>query len=629
MAKTVSASAKGVFNCRVCNKGGDVISLVQFLTDCDVKDAVCALTNEPKPSGGGSNGLARAIAKKKQTNLNVVPPVPLVPSESAPEGTSKAAPREPKEEPKAWKLVAEDVYQDEGGQPYLRVRKYRDEDGKKQYPQARWDGQQWVKGKPEGAKLPYRLPQLIAAPLTTPIYFCEGEKDANSLAKIALTATTMSEGASAKWDQTATKYFKDRHVVVLPDADKPGRKHAQKVAKALDGIAASVRVIDLFPDRDDGSDVTDWLADDTAGSRLAKQAKEAPIWEPGSDSNDSGDEAAVVDDKQLVTELAALPKLQYAKRRKEAAKKLGISVSELDKIVAEERKENEDTDAGLYEHWNVVAADEAVDGNVLLQELVGAIRRHVVMLEDQAVVVALWIVMTWMHEGAAVHSPILLATSPKEGTGKSTLLKVVSFLARNGMSSVSITGPALFRSIEKWAPTFLIDEADTAFINNDDLKEVVNSGWTRGDAVIRCDEKTHEPRAYSTFCPKGIGMIGRKLPPATLSRCLIIAMQRKKPDENSDDFDHCDNETFARLRSQTMRWAADNTEALAEARPETPNGFHNRVRANWRLLLAIADQAGGSWLPSCPQGCHRDRAGSCGGRPRPQRPTAFRHPRCL
>ena len=172
------------------------------------------------------------------------------------------------------------------------------------------------------------------------------------------------------------------------------------------------------------------------------------------------------------------------------------------------------------------------------------------------------------------------------------MLKVVGFLVRRGVSSVSITGPALFRSIEKWSPTFIIDEADTAIINNDDLKEVINGGWTRGETVIRCDPETNEPRPFSIFCPKAVGMVGRKLPPATLSRAIIIAMQRKRPDEVTDDFDYIDNDIFSRLRSQIARFVSDNVEALAKAKPEVPPDFHNRVRANWKLLLAIADRTG-------------------------------------
>ncbi len=61
----------------------------------------------------------------------------------------------------------------------------------------------------------------------------------------------------------------------------PAVRMRQKVAKAINGVAASVRILDLYPERHDGSDVSNWLVDDTAGAKLAKLAKEAPLWEPG------------------------------------------------------------------------------------------------------------------------------------------------------------------------------------------------------------------------------------------------------------------------------------------------------------------------------------------------------------
>ena len=160
------------------------------------------------------------------------------------------------------------------------------------------------------------------------------------------------------------------------------------------------------------------------------------------------------------------------------------------------------------------------------------------------------------------------------------------------MSSVNISGPALFRALTKWQPTFIVDEADTALVNNDDLKEVMNSGWTRGQAVIRCDPETHDPRVYSTFAPKAIGMKGKKLPDTTLSRAIIIEMKRKQPGEVVHDFNHLDNDDFKTLRRRLLRWAADNAEALRKAEPETPPGFYNRTRMNWWLLFAIAELAG-------------------------------------
>ena len=53
----------------------------------------------------------------------------------------------------AWTFISEYVYRTEANEPYLRVQKYRDGTGKKQFPQSHWDGCRWVRGKPgaEGA----------------------------------------------------------------------------------------------------------------------------------------------------------------------------------------------------------------------------------------------------------------------------------------------------------------------------------------------------------------------------------------------------------------------------------------------------------------------------------------------
>lgn len=222
------------------------------------------------------------------------------------------------------------------------------------------------------------------------------------------------------------------------------------------------------------------------------------------------------------------------------------------------------------------------------------------MSEEQAVAVTLWIVFSWLHEleDAVTHSPILYVTSAEKDSGKSTLLGVGNFLARRSLQSVDISGPALFRSIAKWQPCLIVDEADDALSDNPDLRSVINSGWTRGQGVIRCHPDTHEPELFSTFAPKIVAMKGRKLPDTTLSRSIVISMKPRRADDSNEhtaDFNHIDNETFARLRSQLMRWTADNAAALAKAMPEIPPGFHNRRRANWVPLLAIAEAASGDW----------------------------------
>jgi len=58
---------------------------------------------------------------------------------------------------KSWTFVSEHIYLDEHGEPYLRVRRFLDGNGKKQYPQYHWANGTWAKNAPKGPRLPYRL----------------------------------------------------------------------------------------------------------------------------------------------------------------------------------------------------------------------------------------------------------------------------------------------------------------------------------------------------------------------------------------------------------------------------------------------------------------------------------------
>jgi hypothetical protein len=72
--------------------------------------------------------------------------------------------------------VGEWIYRDAERKPYLRVRKFVNDTGKRTFFQSHWENGQWIRGKPIGAKLPYRLPELLAAPLSTTVFIVEGEK---------------------------------------------------------------------------------------------------------------------------------------------------------------------------------------------------------------------------------------------------------------------------------------------------------------------------------------------------------------------------------------------------------------------------------------------------------------------
>ena len=72
-------------------------------------------------------------------------------------------------------------------------------------------------------------------------------------------------------------------------------------------------------------------------------------------------------------------------------------------------------------------------------------------------------------------------------------------------------------------------------------------------------------------------------------------MWPKKPDEKAEDFAYADDPEFSTIWRKLARWAADNVRIIKELKPPQPPGFNNRLSANWKLLLQIAQHAGGGW----------------------------------
>lgn len=133
------------------------------------------------------------------------------------------------------------------------------------------DGQ-WVNNLDGVQLVPYRLPELLAS--TGTVYVVEGEKDVEALRSWGLTATCNPMGAG-KWLPGFSDHLKERDVVILPDNDEPGRRHAESIVDMLQGIATSIRVVEL-PGLPDKGDVSDWIAGGGTVDDLQAMAFSAP-----------------------------------------------------------------------------------------------------------------------------------------------------------------------------------------------------------------------------------------------------------------------------------------------------------------------------------------------------------------
>jgi len=147
----------------------------------------------------------------------------------------------------------------------------------------------------------YRLPAVLKAKEAgETIFVVEGEKDVEALESLGLVATCNSGGAG-KWDPHYTETLAGADIVILPDKDLAGRKHAALVQKELAGKATSVRVVEL-PDRDGKhvKDAADWIGHGGTASELAGLVERAGEWTPPEEEPSPMPDEAPASGKPLV-----------------------------------------------------------------------------------------------------------------------------------------------------------------------------------------------------------------------------------------------------------------------------------------------------------------------------------------
>ena len=304
----------------------------------------------------------------------------------------------------------------------------------------------------------------------------------------------------------------------------------------------------------------------------------------------------------LGVELAALAELTtfgYDKVRKAKAKELGVRVTSLDDAVERLRGDGGRGPSGSEIVFpEVEAADSVLPGSDILDRIADRTRKHVVMTDVQRDSAALWTMHTHCHD-AAEHSPILIFESPEPACGKTTAMHTVSKMVPRSLETSNVSVPALFRLVEKYKPTIGVDEADTFATDNDELRGLLNSGHDRESAqFIRLvgDASNYEPRAYATWSPKMMALLGKRLHPTLISRAIRLVLQRAAEDEEKTIEPLRKASVDLRyLAGQAAGWARDHLEALSKAEPELPAGLRGRDADNWRPLIAIADAAGGDW----------------------------------
>ena len=152
----------------------------------------------------------------------------------------------------------------------------------------------WIPGLAGADVRLYRWPELIDA---RQVVIVEGEKAVDQLRELGFIATCPPSGANRWIAQWSLDLWRAgcREAVVLPDNDRAGRLHGERVAASCFAVAEASMPSGLRNDPEigqmlvklivlptaSGGDVCDWLADGNDSAALRTEIGAAPYWSPG------------------------------------------------------------------------------------------------------------------------------------------------------------------------------------------------------------------------------------------------------------------------------------------------------------------------------------------------------------
>jgi 5S rRNA maturation endonuclease (ribonuclease M5) len=419
-------------------------------------------------------------------------------------------------------IVATYDYKDEQGNLLYQVVRFYP----KSFSQRRPDGNNgWIWNLNDINPVLYHLPELIRS--TNPVLIVEGEKDVENLMKWGLTATTSPMG-TGKWKASYNKYLKDKEVILMPDHDQPGYQHCQQIGQSLQGIAGKIKWLEL-PDLEEKEDISDWIKKDGTKEKLLQLIKQAPDFTLKKCDKGTG---KPINPKLKDRIKTIIPNLIHLVRDQGRTKYLLCKNNQFvieDYFIEEDKRYSHKQNLPIKMlNPSILKRSFNLDTAQLVTEIDDFIKSYLEMpLDSDYLVLALWVFHTYLIEKFNT-TPILYFYGVKE-TGKSRAGEVLSELAFRTQRLTSLTEATLFRSVELFKPTLIIDEIRLwGRGGNQGLADLMKTTYKRGLKVSRVNmNKNGEDQIehFDTFTPLVI-CTTESIPDIIESRCILFTMQK-------------------------------------------------------------------------------------------------------
>ena len=248
----------------------------------------------------------------------------------------------------------------------------------------------------------------------------------------------------------------------------------------------------------------------------------------------------------------------------------------------------------------MTAEEAATLTGELLEQCRAWIRRYIVLSDEQAVIMAAWLLHTYAFN-ASETTPYIHITAPEKECGKSRLMEALAALAATPIRSGGMTAAALVRTIEAKEPTIFLDEMDAQLGANKEFSEAVrgilNEGFRKGGVFHKCAPNTFELQEFNVYCPKCFAGIGQ-LPDTVSGRSIVIEMPGNCRGETVEPFRQRTVRTAAEpMKRELEEWVARGVaDLLRPIEPASIASLNDRQNDTAEPLLAIAQLAGYGWL---------------------------------
>ncbi|WP_278932296.1 DUF3631 domain-containing protein [Moraxella osloensis] len=477
-----------------------------------------------------------------------------------------------------------------------------DKDGSKWIKPFYYDGNCYRLGEPPTTKDPnYKKPLYHLPLLDNTVYIVEGEKCVHSLLDIGLTATTT--GGATSIDKCDLTPLQGKRCIVWRDNDKSGKDWQANLSQALTALDIAYDVIDVdkvqlpagepMPAKGDCYDLVQaYFADGQDSSGIIEIIQALPLAsiEPVIEPLQIDNPLQALEDKErrliaCIDELAEHNDIKLHLALSEVTREFKLSKDKVLSLVHEHKQ------GGLVAE--IEPYHEPVTHDEIYTALYSLVHEHMAIDEPLKVAFVLWVIFTYLTD-ISDFAPIAWITAPERQCGKSTLLGLFERVVNKPMAFNNITQAVLYRVMEQFKPTLLIDEIDTSLKDKNELLGIVNAGYSRhASNVPRMNQdKGGIVEKFDVFGAKVFSGIG-EMKGTFASRAIRFELRRKTNSDKVKRFNKrtLPHETTNEVQSKVKRWAGDNRQAVQAV--QTPLlKINDRDFDNWEILLQIATVLG-------------------------------------